>query len=464
MVRTALYTASVKLQNLLAPALGPGFKLVSQLDPELCKQMLFDGEIDVLLLDLESDSSTPDQQAKLFEEICASEVPTVILTDDDSRPAAVDLVTRGAFGYCRKPLALRELKALITRAHENGLMKRELKGLRRNGVPRSELKETPRCDGLIGSGPEMRRVYELIHRVASLNTSVFITGESGTGKELVARAIHNSGVRAQAPFIAVSVGAIPESLIEAELFGHEKGAFTGTTGTRVGYFEQVGSGTILIDEVGELSLQTQVKLLRVLQQKEFTRLGSGRAIPLRARVIFATHRNLLRMVEEGTFRLDLFYRINVLNIKVPALMDHAEDIPALAELFVERYADQFEKRIIGVSPDAMSLLQTYDWPGNVRELENVIQSSIIRADGDVIQTGDLPEQFQEMGRGVTSVEVVQAGSFERMLREFKFKLANKAIEDCNGNKTLAARSLDISRAYLHRLIRPQEDADVSDVA
>jgi DNA-binding NtrC family response regulator len=468
MVQVALYTADVKLQHLLAPALGSGFKLVPQSDRDACQQLLFEGETDVLLLDLESEPSTVEERVKFFEEIRPAAIPTIILTDDGSRQSAVDLVTGGAFGYCRKPPALRELKALITRAHEHGAMRRELKSLGRSDAPRAELKETLRCDGLIGGGATMRKVYDMIRRVASLNASVLITGESGTGKELVARAIHNLGSRAQAPFVAVSAGALPESLIEAELFGHEKGAFTGTVGVRVGYFEQVGSGTILIDEVGELPPQIQVKLLRVLQQREFTRLGSGRPIPLRARVLFATNRNLSAMVEDGTFRLDLFYRINVMNIKLPSLVDHAEDIGALAEFFLSRYGDQFQKRMAGIAPEAVSLLEAYDWPGNVRELENVIQCAIIRADGDVIQPGDLPEQFQQTrGRvpdGLADIEVTQAGSFEGMLREFKFRVALKAIQDCNGNKTLAARSLAISRAYLHRLIRSQEDSDISDVA
>ena len=464
MVRVALHSPSSKLQSLLAPALGPAFKLVSHLENDRLKQMLFDGEIDVLLLDLESEPSNVELQTSFFEEIGATDIPTIILTDDASRPAALDLVTRGAFGYCRKPPALRELKAMIRRAHENGSMKRELKGIRGAARAQAEVKELVRCDGLIGSSAEMRRVYDQIRRVASLNASVLITGESGTGKELIARAIHNLGSRANAPFIAVSCGAIPETLIESELFGHEKGAFTGTAGTRVGYFEQAGNGTILIDEIGELSLQTQVKLLRVLQQREFSRLGSGRAIPLRARVIFATHRDLSQMIAAGTFRLDLFYRINVMSIKAPSLADRPEDIAALAEFFVSGYADLFQKTVTGIGPSALALLQGYDWPGNVRELENVIQSAIIAADGEVIQASDLPEQFREPSPGVSEIEISQVGSFERLLRDFKFKLATQAIENCNGNKTLAARSLDISRAYLHRLIRLPDESDVSDVA
>jgi DNA-binding NtrC family response regulator len=309
----------------------------------------------------------------------------------------------------------------------------------------------------------MRGVYELINRVADVNASVLITGESGTGKELIARAIHNTGERSKSPFVAVSCGAVPETLIESELFGHEKGAFTGTTGTRIGYLEQAGNGTLLLDEIGELSLQTQVKLLRVLQQREFTRLGGNRPIPLKARILFATHRDLSRMIEERTFRLDLYYRINVMTIKAPALAEHPEDIPLLAEHFLRRYSEMYRKPVHGISLAALTILANYDWPGNVRELENVIQSAIIRADGDSILPEDLPAGLVE--EGVEQERCLpQVGTFERLLRDYKVKLATKAIEDCKGNKSLAAKSLDISRAYLHRLIRLEEEPQAIDAA
>jgi len=343
-------------------------------------------------------------------------------------------------------------------------MKRELKAKRASDSTQPEAEEPLRCDGLMGSSTEMCAVYDLIHRVAKLNASVLITGESGTGKELIARAIHNLGDRANAPFVAVSCGAIPETLIESELFGHEKGAFTGTTGIRTGYLEQAGNGTLLLDEIGELSLQTQVKLLRVLQQREFTRLGSGRAIPLKARVLFSTHRDLERMIAEGAFRLDLYYRLNVMTIKAPALADRPDDIPLLARVFVDRYSDLYNKQITSIAPGALAALQSYDWPGNVRELENVIQSALIRADTDTILPEDLPERFQEAAAAEEDPDLPQLGSFERLLRDFKLKIAMKAIEDCRGNKTLAARSLNISRAYLHRLIRVEEGVDAIDAA
>jgi DNA-binding NtrC family response regulator len=463
MIRVALCSPDLKFHPLLASALGRDFQVLSEPDYYRLKQMLWGAHADVLLLDLVSESSKVERQVRFFDEIRAADVAIVILADDAARPTAVDLVTRGAHGHCRKPPALRELKPMIRRACEHAAMKRELEGRKGKVFAPSEAMGLTRCDGLIGSSPDMRTVYDLIHRVASLNASVLITGESGTGKELVARAIHNLGERSEAPFIAVSCGAIPETLIESELFGHEKGAFTGATGARIGYFEQAENGTILIDEIGELSLQTQVKLLRVLQQREFTRLGGGSGIPLKARVIFATHRDLSRMVAEGTFRLDLFYRINVMSIKAPALGRHPEDIPALAEFFVRQYSNIFQKRITGIAAGAMALLQGYDWPGNVRELENVIQSAIICADAEVIQPTALPARFQEPDLA-NDPDIPQVGSFERLLRDFKVRLATKAIEDCKGNKTLAARSLNISRAYLHRLIRQPEESETADVA
>jgi len=419
---------------------------------------------DVLLLDFDSDFSDVARLVEVYEEMIGCGTAVIVLTDESCRSAAMEMVHRGAHSYVRKPLAMRELKAAIRKGHEYTAMKRELNSRRVFGGEPVEHAEPLRCDGLIGSSPEMRAVYDLIRRVAPLNNSVLITGDSGTGKELIARAIHNLGNRAGSPFVAVSCGAIPETLIESELFGHEKGAFTGTVGARMGYFEQAGGGTLFLDEIGELSLQTQVKLLRALQQREFTRLGSGRSIPLKARVIFATHRDLARMITEGKFRLDLFYRINVMSIKSPALADHPDDIPVLAESFLKQYSEMYDKIVTHISPDAVAALQAHEWPGNVRELENVIQSAIICADTEVIQVKDLPERFRDAELLVDADEVVQAGTFERLLRDFKVKIAIKAIEDCRGNKTMAARSLNISRAYLHRLIRSTDEVESADVA
>lgn len=467
MIRVLLSSQDLKLQPLLSPALGRDFRIDLEPDREKVKLLVGDGAFDVLLLDLDANFGDIDGQTQLFDEVSDADLAVVVMTEDAARATAIELVQRGAHGYCRKPPALRELKSIIRRAAEYTAMKRQLAGHQVTPSSSEEPVEPLRCEGLMGSSAEMSNVYDLIHRVASLNASVLVTGESGTGKELIARAIHNVGDRAKAPFIAVSCGAIPETLIESELFGHEKGAFTGSAGTRTGYLEQAGNGTLFIDEIGELSLQTQVKLLRVLQQREFMRLGSSRSIPLKARMIFATHRDLLRMVSEGTFRLDLYYRINVVTIKSPALADHSEDIPLLANFFVKRYADEYNKRVTGIASNALELLQEYEWPGNVRELENVIQSAIIRTDGEIIHPKDLDDRFKQAeseAEGIADADLCQIGTFERLLSDFKLKIAMKAIEDCGGNKTLAARSLNISRAYLHRLIRPAGEPVAIDAA
>jgi transcriptional regulator with PAS, ATPase and Fis domain len=298
----------------------------------------------------------------------------------------------------------------------------------------------------------MQKVHDLIDCVSGIDASVLITGESGTGKELVARAIHNRGNRAERPFIAVACGAIPETLVEAELFGHEKGAYTGTVGSREGYFEQSRDGTLFLDEIGELSLFTQVKLLRILQQREFSRLGSNRLIPLRSRLLFATHRNLEEMVAQGRFRQDLYYRINVMKIEIPSLQQRMEDIRPIATHFLNHYARLFQKPMEAIESDAVTALESYPWPGNIRELENVIQRAIILAGGNTLRLENLPANLRGEPRA-TFEDTIPGGSFERQLRDYRIRLAANAVRENNGNKTLAARSLSISREYLHRLVR-----------
>ncbi|PYT02712.1 MAG: sigma-54-dependent Fis family transcriptional regulator [Acidobacteria bacterium] len=446
MIRLVLFSGDPKLQRLLAPALGSDYSVLVESDPSKLEQFVAAGHVDVLILDADSNYSSVQEQVAFFDEIRDSRVPVVVMTNDSRRATVLELLQRGVYDYLRKPPSLPELKIVVRRAHEHASLQRELE------KAREKLRATSRCDRLIGASARSQVVYDLIRRVANLDAFVLITGESGTGKELVARAIHNLSKRVKEPFVAVSCGAIPETLIEAELFGHEKGAFTGTNGTREGYMEQAGEGTLLLDEIGELSLQTQVKLLRVLQQREFSRLGSNRLIPLKARVLFATHRNLASMVEQGTFRRDLYYRVNVMRISVPPLRDRTDDIPLLADHFLQQYASAYNKPVREIRPNAMALLFEYDWPGNIRELENAIQGAVILSEGDSIGPEDLPEPLQHVDLMDDSDSPVP-GSFEDQLREYKIRLANKAIRECNGNKTLAARSLSISRAYLHRLVR-----------
>jgi DNA-binding NtrC family response regulator len=408
-------------------------------------RLLSDKTCHVMILDLNSNHDSLQERIASARRMIASDTAWVIMADDGLRAAADELVRQGAFGYCRRPPSIRDLRIMLQRAHETTLK-------RPREQQRPSIETMGHRDQMVGGSPAMRKVHHLIDCVSSIDASVLITGESGTGKELVARAIHNRGNRGSRPFVAVACGAIPETLIEAELFGHEKGAYTGTVGSREGYLEQSGDGTLFLDEIGELSLFTQVKLLRVLQQREFSRLGSNRLIPLRSRIVFATHRNLAEMVTDGKFRQDLFYRINVMKIEIPSLNERPEDIAPIASHFLNHYARVFQKPMAAIEPEAMAVLEGYPWPGNVRELENVMQRSVILARGKTLRLENLPATLREKSNANVE-EAVSGGTFEHKLRDYKVRLAAEAVRENNGNKTLAARSLSISRAYLHRLIR-----------
>jgi DNA-binding NtrC family response regulator len=461
MIKIGLYSEDRTLHPLLSSALGKEFQVLLESDQEGMSSLVSAGDCDVLILDLNSNHDSLQERISFSRLLISSNVPSVVMADDGLRSTAFELVRTGAFGYCRRPPSIRDLKTMLSRAYENSALKQQLQTVQQR------MEEPGSCDRLIGSSPQMQRVYQLVRRVTNLNAAVLVTGESGTGKELIARAIHNLGSRASRPFVAVSCGAIPETLIEAELFGHEKGAFTGTVGAREGYFEQAGDGTLFLDEIGDLSLFTQVKLLRVLQQMEFNRLGSNKLIPLRARLVFATHRDLGKLVAEGKFRQDLYYRINVMRIDSPPLQEHPEDIPRIARHFLMQHGQVFQKPMADIEPDAMAVLQSYPWPGNVRELENVMQRAIILATGQTVRIEDLSLNVPEDDGGdiddvVDIGDFHPAGSFERQLRDYKIKLAVSAVRENNGNKTLAARKLCISRAYLHRLIRLAEPDPIFD--
>jgi DNA-binding NtrC family response regulator len=463
MIKVGLYSEDRTLHTLLVSALGTEFEVLLESDEDGMRVLRAAGDCDVMILDLHSLHDSLQERIGCTQRLIATHVPSVVMADDTLRSTAFELVRTGAFGYCRRPPSIRDLKTMLSRAYENSTLRQQLETVQQ------QLSGPSGCDRMIGSSPQMQRVYQLVHRVTNLNAAVLVTGESGTGKELIARAIHSLGSRANRPFVAVSCGAIPETLIEAELFGHEKGAFTGTVGAREGYFEQASDGTLFLDEIGDLSLFTQVKLLRVLQQMEFSRLGSNRLIPLRARLVFATHQDLEKLVAEGRFRQDLFYRINVMRIESPSLQEHPEDIPQIARHFLRQYGQMFQKPMDDIEPDALSLLQHYRWPGNVRELENVMQRAIILAAGKTVRAEDLiisieevESDLGEIGDVVDIADYHPAGSFERQLRDYKIKLAVNAVREHSGNKTLAARSLCISRAYLHRLIRLAEPDAVPD--
>jgi transcriptional regulator with PAS, ATPase and Fis domain len=313
----------------------------------------------------------------------------------------------------------------------------------------SAFTEKNHVDGLLGNSKPMARVSDVIRKVAGVFTTVLITGESGTGKEVVANAIHRMSARASKPFVAFSVCSFPDTLIDDELFGHERGAFTGASQSRRGRFEEASGGTIFIDEIGDLALPLQAKLLRALQERVVERLGSNVPRPVDVRVICATNRNLEQMVREGTFREDLYFRISVVRVQMPTLRDRAEDIPLLAEYFLRFFAKAHKKEQRSMTPGYLGALARHPWPGNVRELQNVIERSVVLANGnDRLGVNDLPPELQ----GLSLSDDLPRGSFHEAVKGFKRELVRSALGMHNGNKLKAARELGISRCYLHRLL------------
>jgi Nif-specific regulatory protein len=303
---------------------------------------------------------------------------------------------------------------------------------------------------MVGESPRMRDVYQFINRVASKDSTVLIFGESGTGKELVARAIHRGSGRSSKPCVAINCAALADTLLESELFGHEKGAFTGAIAQKKGKLEVAEGGTVFLDEIGELASLLQAKLLRVLQEREFERVGGTRTIKLDVRLIAATNRDLEEEVRKGRFREDLFYRLNVVSLRMPALRERREDISLLASYFAAKYAKRANRNVMGISPQARSILSTYEWPGNVRELENAIERAVVLGSSDLILPEDLPESIIERAEPAAGEPV---NAFHDAVRDAKKQLILNAVEQANGNYTEAARMLGLHPNYLHRLIR-----------
>ncbi len=360
----------------------------------------------------------------------------VIMTGYASVETAVQALKRGAYDYITKPIDPDELVHLVSKALEHKRATRELARLREN------LQEIYPATELIGKSPPMKRVAELIEMVAPTDTTVLITGESGTGKELVARAIHAMSPRRYMPMVVIHCGALTETLLESELFGHERGAFTGAQYRKKGKFEVADGGTVFLDEISDISLKTQTDLLRVLQEKEIVRVGGTQPIKVDFRCIAATNKNLEDLVKAGTFRPDLYYRLNVFTIQLPPLRERREDIPLLAEHFLKKYATAMNRPVPRLSPEAVDLLLTYDWPGNVRELENAIERALVISRGAEIQPAHFPFQLQPQsaGNGQTLQDVERA-HIERVVRH------------CDGNLSRAARILGIDRSTLYSKLR-----------
>jgi len=373
----------------------------------------------------------------------------IVITAHATPESAISALKQGAYDYIQKPFKVDRARAAVERALEKYELKSE------NLYLRKELERRDRFGEMVGNSEPMREVFEMIERVASTDSTVLLTGESGTGKELAARALHERSDVSDGPFRPISCGAIPEDLIESELFGHEEGAFTGANSEKEGIFQSAEGGTVFLDEVGEIPENAQVKLLRVLQEKKVKPVGSNREVPVDARVVAATNRDLREAVEEGAFREDLFYRLNVIPIELPPLRDRPEDIPLLVEHFVEKYADSMETDIEGVDAEAKRILMNYSYPGNVRELENVIERSVALETGEMISAEVLPYHMQEesFDQVTRDIEIPDDGlDLEAMVEQLEKRLIEKALERTDGVKKAAAEKLGISfRSLRYRL-------------
>jgi len=368
-------------------------------------------------------------------------IEVILVTAVKTVRTAVAAMKLGAFDYLTKPFEEDELLSLSRRALERRALEREVAFLR------SELARVHDLDEIVGKHPAIEKLHGLICQVLADETTVLITGESGTGKELVARAIHHQGPRREGPFVAVNPAAIAETLIESDLFGHERGAFTGAHQKKLGKFELAQGGTLFLDEIGTLKAELQAKLLRVLQEREIERVGGTRPVKIDVRFIAATNTNLKEAVGRGAFREDLYYRLNVVPVEVPPLRDRIQDVPLLVDHFIRRDNRRFHKRVEGLSPEALAALNAYRWPGNVRELENVIERCVVLAEGPVIQLNDLPLDVS-LPQQVTKVRAAEALPLNEATDQFEQQIVLRVLERVGWNLTEAGRILEIHRNSL----------------
>ncbi len=373
------------------------------------------------------------------------ETMCVILTGYGTIKGSVEAIKMGAFDYITKPVKSDEILIVVEKALKFRQLERE------NTLLKQQLRRKYRFENFVGDSGPIQKVFELIERVADTDSTVLITGESGTGKELIAKAIHYNSHRQDNPMVVINCGAIPEELLESELFGHEKGAFTGAHKMRVGRFELANGGTIFLDEIGDMSPNLQVKLLRVLQEQKFERVGGTRTLEIDVRILAATNKNLISAVNRGRFRQDLFYRLNVIPIRVPPLRHRKPDIPLLLDFFIKKFNKQNRKRITGFSQEGLDCLMEYRWPGNVRELENLVERLIILSNGDQIELEDVPDSIKGKPSNVESIEVKIPKDgivFDQAVEEYEKKLILQALAETNWVKTKAAKLLNINRTTL----------------
>lgn len=457
------------LGEAIARALGEGFLLrtngVQRLD-EFREILEWS---DVVVLDLRrSKHQTEDAGLRQLEEICSrtGHPPVLTLCDTEDRKFLLQTMAMGATDSVPNPPNIVELRLLFRSAYRVFSAERELRRMRSQEMRSGHLHE------LLGSSAAMLELFALVGRVGPCDVNVLITGETGTGKELLARAIHQIGPRSSSPLVAFSCANLPEALVEDELFGHEKGAFTGAIQLRQGRIESANHGTLFLDEIGDLGLGLQPKLLRVLQEKTFERIGSNKMIHADVRLISATNRDLRDMVEQGKFREDLYYRLNVVELRLPSLRERRDDIPVLVHHFIKKSAERFHKKELRVTPSAMKALEQHHWPGNVRELENAIQRAMVLSDGQTLELSHLPALLRNGSPEKLPMQVIQNAapvisnedhstehesapmnsSYEDEMRRFKRGLVLRTLRQNGWRKAESARALGVARGYLHRLI------------
>ena len=390
---------------------------------------------DLVLLDLKLPDKNGDQVLAEIKET-QNQVPVVMMSAHGTIKVAIEAIKKGALDFIEKPFEIEELELKVQQVFEKVELKKEVKALR------NQLGEKYSDKAMIASAPAMKEVMKLIDVAAGSEVNVLIQGESGTGKEMVARAIHFGGDRGDAPFIGINCAAIPSNLLESELFGHEKGAFTGAVARKLGKFEKAGCGTIFLDEIGDLSADLQVKLLRVLQEKEIERLGGHEQIPLQARFVFATNKDLKKLIEAGDFREDLYFRMNVLNLPVPALRERKEDLAALVDYFCKQFA---KEESVKIEPTALKKIQDYPWPGNIRELENFIQRTLLlKTESEKVITVTDTRSLEG---------AVREGSQDESLDAREKIAIGEALDKSNGNIAQASKLLGISRDTFYRKMK-----------
>jgi DNA-binding NtrC family response regulator len=409
-------------------------------DGQEALEIIHQEEVDLIIADLRMPRLSGEELLRRVVDSWPT-IPVIILTGHGTIETAVQSMRDGAFDFLTKPVNLDRLSLLVKRA----LSTREL--VLQHRAMQEELKTQRQFANIIGKSSEMQRILDLVKQVAPTKASVLITGESGVGKELIADALHNLSNRREKPFIKVHCAALSESLLESELFGHEKGAFTGAVGRKRGRFELAHMGSIFLDEIGEINQSVQIKILRVLQEKSFERVGGEETLEVDVRIISATNKELKAEIEKGTFREDLFYRLNVVNIHIPPLRERKEDIPLLVSSFIREFAQENEKPVEGIDPKARAALYKYSWPGNVRELRNCIESAVVLSKGNIITVDDLPPTINTDNE--QDYIRVPVGS---TLAEAEQEIIRSTLNYNNGNKSKTAEALGIGRKTLHRKI------------